>query len=178
MQKMLMGPILLILVAGTSAPALAQNWLIPGMVGGGLSYGSTFFGSDESDLGFIPLIDLEIERYGFLNQRGIGLQNSTTMQNRELRYGVGLGYDFEERISKDDARRDGLPDVETGALATLFMQYDIGRLTFGFEAQRGLSDDGPKGTRAKLYSTFRNQFGNSNRVQVSATPYLALADDA
>ena len=55
------------------------------MVGGGLSYGSTFFGSDESDLGFIPLIDLEIERYGFLNQRGIGLQNSTTMQNRELR---------------------------------------------------------------------------------------------
>ena len=44
-----------------------------------------FFGSDESDLGFIPLIDLEIWRYGFLNQRGIGLQNFTTMQNRELR---------------------------------------------------------------------------------------------
>ena len=79
--------------------------------------------------------------------------------------------------SKDDARLDDLPDVETGALATLFMEYDIRCLTFGFEARRGLSDDGPKGTLAKLYSTFRNQFGNSNRVKVSATPYLALAGD-
>lgn len=91
---------------------------------------------------------------------------------------MGLGYDFEESTSKNDTRLDGLPDVETGAIATLFMEYDIGRLSFGFEAQRGLSDDGPKGTPAKLYSTFRSQFGKSNRVQVSATPYLALADNA
>ena len=178
MKKMFAGPIMLMLLAGISAPALAEDRLISGMVGGGLSYGSTFLGSDESEVGFIPLIDLEIGSYGFLNQRGIGLQNSTTLQNRELRYGLGIGYDFEERISKDDNRLNGLPDVEAGALATLFVEYDIGRLTYGFEVQRGLSDDGPKGTRAKLYGTYRSQFGNSNRLQVSTTPYLALADDA
>jgi outer membrane scaffolding protein for murein synthesis (MipA/OmpV family) len=178
MQKMLIGPIMLMLLAGTSAPALAKDRLISGMVGVGLSYGSTFPGSDESEVGFIPLIDLEIGRYGFLNQRGIGLQNSTTLQNGELRYGLGLGYDFDERISKDDARLNGLPDVKAGALATLFMEYEVGRLTYGFEVQRGLSDDGPKGTLAKLYGTYSRQIGNSNRVQVSATPYLALADDA
>jgi len=178
MQKMLIGPIMLMLLAGTSAPALAKDRLISGMVGVGLSYGSTFPGSDESEVGFIPLIDLEIGRYGFLNQRGIGLQNSTTLQNGELRYGLGLGYDFDERISKDDARLNGLPDVKAGALATLFMEYEVVRLTYGFEVKRGLSDDGPKGTLAKLYGTYSRQIGNSNRVQVSATPYLALADDA
>ena len=43
MQKMLTGPILLILLAGTNAPALAENRLISGVVDGSLSHGSTFF---------------------------------------------------------------------------------------------------------------------------------------
>ena len=59
MEKMLTGPIFLILLAGTGTPALVENRLIFGMDGGGLSYGSTFFGSDESDLGFIPLSNLK-----------------------------------------------------------------------------------------------------------------------
>ncbi len=170
------GPIALALLVGTCVPALAEDRLISGMVGMGLSYGPTFFGSDESDAGAIPLIDLEIGRYGFFNQRGVGLQNSTTLQNGKLRYGLGIGYDFEERIVKDDARLNGLQDVEAGATATLFVEYDADQLTYGIEVQRGLSDGGHEGTRAKLYGTFSTELGE--RVRVSATPYLTWVDNA
>lgn len=157
-------------------PAQANERLVSGSVGFGVSYGPTFLGSDENESTLFPILDLEIGRYGFLNQRGLGLQNSNVVGDGNLSYGIGLGYDFEERIAADDRRLTGLPDVEAGAAATVFVEYEVGHLAYGLEVQHGLADDGHEGTRAKLYGTYSAQL--SGRVRVSATPYLVWADDA
>lgn len=172
----LSGAVFSSVLALTCAPALAQDSLFSGVVGLGASYGPVFPGSDESDTGFIPILDVEIGRYGFVNQYGIGLKNDVDMARGRLSYGAAIGYDFSSRLAEDDVRLVGLPDVESGALATLFLEYDTGPLAYGLEVQRGLSDTGHEGTTAKIYGTYNAQV--NERLRLSATPYAMWADDA
>ncbi|MQQ08471.1 MipA/OmpV family protein [Epibacterium sp. SM1979] len=165
-----------ILVSLIAPAAHAQDRGVRGAVGLGVSYGPTFLGSDEQESNLIPILDLEIGRYGFLNQRGLGLQNSNKFGSGDLKYGFGLGYDFEERIAADEPNLNGLPDIEAGAIATLFVEYETGPLTYGVELQHGLSDEGSDGTQVKLFGTYSAQV--NNRMRLSATPYFIWADDS
>lgn len=159
----------------TAVPAAAQDGFVSGVAGLGLSYGPSFLGSDESETGVIPIFDLKIGSYGFFNQRGLGLQNAVELGAGTLRYGAGIGYDFEERIAADDARLTGLPDVEAGTSANAFVEYETGPLAFGLDLQKGLSSDGPEGLRAKLYGSYGTQLNERTRLSVS--PYVIWADD-
>lgn len=162
--------------AVVSSAAFAEDSLIRGSIGLGVSYGPSFLGSHDSESGVIPIIDLEIGRYGFVNQRGVGLHNSSTLGGGTLKYGVGLGYDFDERLTKDNAVLAGLDGIEAGAVATLFADYETGRWSFDLELQKGLSDEGHEGTLVKVSGTYGAQI--SQRVRVSATPYVKWADEA
>lgn len=143
----------------------------------GLSYAPTFLGSDESETSAFPVIDLTIGRYGFFNQRGLGLQNGLDLNGGRLSYGIGIGYDFEERIAKDDTRLAGLNDVEAGAIVTLFAEYETaGSISFGVDLQRGLSSDGHEGTRIKAHASY--DMNLSERAGLSVSPYLVWADDS
>ncbi len=158
-----------------STAALAQERLVRGAVGFGVSSGPTFPGSDERESNLIPILDLEIGRYGFLNQRGLGLKTTRTLPAGDLQFGVGIGYDFDERIAADDPRLSGFPDIEASPVATVFVEYETGPLAYGIEVQHGLSDEGHDGTKATLFGTYSAQV--NSRVRFSATPYLVWTDD-
>lgn len=159
-----------------TSSAQAQDRLISGGIGLGLTYGPSFLGSDTSEASAFPVIDLTIGRYGFFNQRGLGLQNDVDLQGGRLNYGIGIGYDFEERIASDDARLTGLGDVEAGANVTLFAEYETGAMRFGIDLQRGLSSDGHEGTRIKAQASY--DWDLSQRAGLTLSPYLVWADDS
>lgn len=158
-----------------TSSAQAQDRLISGGIGIGLAYSPSFPGAGTSDTSAFPVIDLTIGRYGFFNQRGLGLQNGVELQDRRLTYGIGIGYDFDERRAEEDTRLTGLADVEPGANVTLFAEYETGAMRFGVDLQRGLSSDGHEGTRIKAQASYDWEL--SPRAGMTLTPYLVWADD-
>ncbi len=164
------------LTALLALPGHANDRLVSGAVGVGLSYGPKFPGADKNESGVFPVLNLEIGRYGFLNQRGLGLQSNQAIGSGVLRYGLGVGYDVNSRSAKDDARLTGLPEVKAGAIATMFLEYETGAWTHELELQHGLEDKGHSGTRATLSTSYSTQV--SERVGLSVTPYVTWADDA
>lgn len=158
-----------------TSSAMAQDSFISGGIGLGLEYGPSFPGASTSDTSAFPVIDLTFGQYGFFNQRGLGLQNGVELQGGRLTYGIGVGYDSEERIASDDARLNGLADVEAGANVTLFAEYEIGAMRYGLDLQRSLSSDGHEGTRIKAQASY--DWDLSPRAGLTLAPYLVWADD-
>ncbi|NKW78357.1 MipA/OmpV family protein [Rhodobacteraceae bacterium R_SAG7] len=158
-----------------STPAHAENKLVSGAVGLGFGTGPTFPGADENDSGLFPVVDLKIGQYVVVNQRGLGLEHRRSLGRGELSYGLGVGYDFTSRSVEDDPRLAGLSDVDAGAMATLFLEYQTGPFSYGLEVMRGLNSDGHEGTRTKLSGGYDIQL--SERAGLSVSPYLIWADD-
>ena len=58
-------------------------------------------GSDESEIDLLPIIDISIGKWGFLNvDRGLGVY---FLKDRELELGGGIGY-YESRKEEDSAK--------------------------------------------------------------------------
>ena len=99
-------------------------------------------GSDESEIDLLPIIDISIGKWGFLNvDRGLGVY---FLKDRELELGGGIGY-YESRKEEDSAKLNGFDDIDGGFDGRMFAKYNMGRYSLSFQIRSDLSDN-HKGT--------------------------------
>ncbi|MBT3922133.1 MAG: MipA/OmpV family protein [Nitrospina sp.] len=99
-------------------------------------------GSDESEIDLLPIIDISIGKWAFVNnERGLGFY---VLKERELELGGAIGY-YESRNEKDSAKLQGFDDISDGFDGRMFAKYNMGRTSLSFQIRSDLSDN-HKGT--------------------------------
>ena len=114
------------LSAGTAVASPSEGpWRVN--VGAGVAAAPVYLGGDEFDAKPLPLVDIDYRNFFFLStQRGLG---ANLLRGSRYRAGVRLTPDY-GRDSEDSPRLRGVPDVETGVEAGVFIEAYSGSWRF------------------------------------------------
>lgn len=106
-------------------------------LGAGVAVAPVYLGGDEYDAKPLPLVDLEYRNFAFLStQRGFGFN---LWRSSGVRAGARLTLDY-GRESADAALLRGLPDVETGVEAGVFIEAFTGSWRFQGDLRQEIAD--------------------------------------
>ncbi len=162
-------------------PALAQSeevedddddWSI--ILGAGAMINPEFSGSNSSEFGPVPIVDIEYKDRIFLNtQDGIGVWLLENDEGPEYYFGASIGYNFDSRDFGDRPEFAGLSTVDETIEAKVLAGLEVGPVDFELEVAQGISG-GHDGLRATLGAGLGLPL--SDRLQVEFGPFVAWGD--
>lgn len=122
--------------AGTAVTSPSEGpWRIN--LAAGAAAAPVYLGGDEYDAKPLPLVDLEYRNFAFLStQRGAGFH---FWRSGRVRAGARLTLDY-GRESADAPRLRGLPDIETGGEAGVFLEGFAGSWRFQADLRQEIAD--------------------------------------
>ncbi|KLN62445.1 hypothetical protein WH96_02790 [Kiloniella spongiae] len=142
-------------------------------IGAGAGVGPDYEGSDDYDVGAMPILEASWRDDTFFISvdRGIG---ATLLRSEHFSGGISLNYDG-GRDEDDNSALKGLGDVDDGLEGTAFAEIDLGMYALELDVTQDLSGE-DKGLLASFSAEYRHSFFDE-RLWISAGPSVSWASE-
>lgn len=142
-------------------------------LGAGVGIGPDYEGSDDYEIGALPIIEASWRDDTFFisSESGIG---ATLLRSEHFSSGLAFNYDGGREDGDNSALR-GLGDIDDGINVTAFAGLDFGQYALGVDVTQDLSGD-DKGTLVTLGADYRFSFLD-DKLMFELGPEVSWASD-